>query len=101
MPQARGDGRTRACGIDVAMQKASDDANKKADTILQERLGIEDLNSELACRHGSSQYLYTVSITNSHAIIYLAISALVPWAHRRCRLACGTSKEEQQFDGAF
>ena len=51
MPQARGDGGTGVRGFDAAMQKASDDANRKADTILQERLGIEDIESDLVCRY--------------------------------------------------
>ena len=53
MPQARGDGGARVRGVDAAMQKACDDENKKADTTLQERLGIEDMDSRLACRHRS------------------------------------------------
>ena len=73
MPQARCDGGSRVRGVDAAMQKASDDANKKADTILQERLGIEGMDSELVCRHRSARpFFYNIlAQTHMHASLLL------------------------------
>ena len=51
MPRAGSNGGARQQHLDEAMQKASADANKTSDQLLEEKLHIDDIGFDLSCRY--------------------------------------------------